>query len=214
MTKLLKNDQKLPKLNQIHQFYLLVDGSGSMAGGPNAPLQTALSAAEKLSKDVSIHLALWGDKVVHEVSLDKIDSVRNGLHSGSNFGPAVDYIAEKSQLMAYPRHFIVISDGGITDDKETAAKLISLCKARPDVKLHVVLLNQNEESETKISKAFAERSQCRGIVPIDTLQNILPQQIRVHRLLPGDSLDEELSSITRKIISPLPPRPHKNAPKP
>ncbi len=170
----------------------LIDGSGSMmTGGTPSLIVKALDTAKTVHdavvgmKDVNVNAFIWGMRGdIPRLPLDNADELKkymSGLNCGSELSPAIDHV-NKGLSFSGPvmrdTHVIIISDGYITDEKETAAAIGKLKKAHSKVTVDALLIGRNVDlwSLNEISEDLSKIDQSMALpiyVSVDTADAML-----------------------------------------
>ena len=139
----------------VHRIFL-VDGSGSMSGTHR--LDPTLTAIEKIvtsqkdKKTVTHELLMIGEATGPvKIDLDNkasLRAAREGLGCGSIFAPSLTSLLSperQKELKDKKLEVVLISDGGISDQKSSAHALSELCNVyQSNIKIHTVLVVPTE----------------------------------------------------------------------
>jgi hypothetical protein len=166
---------------------VLIDGSGSMEAAyvkSEAPLKVALDAALALSKSgANVTMGLWGDESVHIIkNEDSAIAAKEGLHCGTDFAPAVDYMATTAAATDKPQHFVIISDGDLTDI--VLVKTVELLRANPKTTLDFVIMQPGTDSYQTQMGALAQ-----------ALSNEFPDQVILYTVPKEGDVTSSLQNI-------------------
>jgi hypothetical protein len=113
----------------VHQYYLLVDGSGSMHGSPIDRILTGIDGFAQNNRPARLHAeaAFWGDRTKvspfdYTTIGQNMAGLRNGLMGGTEVEGLAGFISQKCTEEGKP-HFAILTDGDFFDSqgKGTAA---------------------------------------------------------------------------------------------
>lgn len=196
---------QLSKKLKGKNFTFLVDGSGSMGSMGNMRcgsiplLELAMGSIENFSctTGAKVASALWGSSQVVTVTAENAEKLKKeSLLSGSDFAPAMDYMATAAE-----KHFVVISDGDIFDADQSLAKASAFLKTNPKASLDFIVMRYQRE-ETWMEK-FALQ-----------LQQEFPAQVQLTLVKPEKQLLDNALVTTTLQRAPKPRKKAQPQPKP
>lgn len=131
------------KKQAAKRLQVLIDGSGSMQFSqvlPQSPLKLAIEATQKLAQKSAVDAAFWGaDRLFPlELSADTATLTGRAGNWASNIMPALDHIEAAAARGA--RHFILVSDGDLFDNKKVLDKTRATLRANPDMTIDFLIM--------------------------------------------------------------------------
>lgn len=164
-------------------FTFLIDGSGSMAvpcGSIFSPLRQSLEGVKTFSQATAANVTvrLWGDNAVHVIKDTDFRIAEQGLESGTDFAPAVDYMQSAASTTKKLQHFIVLGDGDMSDQRESLLKAQELLKLSSKTTIDFVIISYRKSSAIE---TLAK-----------DLQQKYPAQVGLHFVVAGRPLDKTL----------------------
>jgi hypothetical protein len=152
---------------------IMIDGSGSMGSGSPSPLDSALQATAILyeaaaGKDMkmNVYVGMWGERappIIIKPGDDRVSvgramqAARSGLHSGTDFAPAVKRVAEvigeargKSGTLSGFTHVLILSDGDIFDEKLALQNLNTIFECSDKVTFDTAIITSKSTYKSKM----------------------------------------------------------------
>lgn len=144
------------------RFFLLIDGSGSMAGGP---LNSAVSASVQIREEIGkksgaapdVAAAFFGDPSPVALNLTDpaaVAKAKGCLNLGTDLAPCVKTLA--GQLgKDKPCHALIIGDGDVFDPKEAAEALTKMLLENQQVTVDVISMSRPNSAMQKMIENVA-----------------------------------------------------------
>lgn len=153
------------------ELWILTDGSVSMGydirKGKGKRIDAALQIAAILREagkraEFDVFAGMWGSSEIKVLASpgdsdqkvgEAFEKVRKGLNSGTNLAPSLKEVILTSakQKGAHPfagmTHFLIISDGGVSDSEETLNILTTLFRRGPAVSVDIAVMSDNQKTE-------------------------------------------------------------------
>lgn len=157
---------------------IMIDGSSSMnsnrVGGVSV-LDCALQASAIMyeaaaGKDmnINVYVGLWGDSnppIILRPGADRVkvgqamQAARSGLHSGTDFAPAVKKVAEvigedrgKSGVLSGFTHVLILSDGDIFDQAKSTEMMNTMFTHSDKVTFDVAVMGRTDSNMEKMAR--------------------------------------------------------------
>lgn len=153
---------------------LMIDGSGSMAGqNMSVALQAAaimFEAAAGKDMNMNVYVGIWGNNnppMIIYPGADRVQvgkamqAARSGLHSGTDFAPAVRKVAQtigeqrgKSGTLSGFTHVLIISDGDISDVAKSREMIETMFTYSDKVTFDTAIIGRPGTSMEQMSRSI------------------------------------------------------------